>query len=125
MGCALVMGRKTFESIGRPLEGRHTVVVTRNESFRPEGCAACGGIEEALEAAAGLPGETTWVAGGAEIYRQAIGLADGMAVTHFDDEFEGDARFPEIDPEVWKAAGEEREEERPAHSFVLYYRRRK
>ncbi len=125
MGCALVMGRKTFESIGKPLEGRHTVVVTRNKSFRPEGCVTCGGIDEALQAAAELPGDVTWIAGGAEIYRQTIGLADGMAISRFDDEFEGDAFFPDIDPDAWEASSEEREDEHPAHVFVLYYRRRK
>lgn len=110
MGKPLVMGRKTFESIGKPLAGRTTIVVSRQPDYRPEGVEVCAGIAAAIERgrevaeAAGV-GEVM-VAGGAEIYRQAIAGADRLYITHVEANPSGDAVFPGLDENVWRVAGD-------------------
>jgi dihydrofolate reductase len=107
MGKPIVMGRKTFESIGKPLPGRLNIVVTRDRAFRAEGAEVVGSIEEALTLArirgrcmAGA--DEICVVGGGEIYRQAMPLADRLHVTHVLAAPDGDAHFPEIDPVTWR-----------------------
>lgn len=107
MGKPIVMGRKTFESIGKPLPGRLNIVVTRDRAFRAEGAEVAGSLEEALTLArirgrcmAGA--DEICVVGGGEIYRQAMPLADRLHVTHVLAAPEGDAHFPEIDPATWR-----------------------
>ena len=105
VGNPLVMGRKTFQSIGRALPGRETIVVTRDRAFRPEGAGVAYGLEEALalgqERAQAMAAEAVIVAGGAQIYAETIGKADRLAITEVALAPEGDARFPPIDPCVW------------------------
>ncbi|MEA2694283.1 MAG: dihydrofolate reductase, partial [Acidobacteriota bacterium] len=92
MGGTLILGRKTYESIGRPLPGRKTVVVSRQPGYAPEGVLVARSIEEALERA----GEgNVWIAGGAEIYRQALDKAERLYLTRIEAEVPGDAFFPE------------------------------
>jgi dihydrofolate reductase len=99
MGGTLLLGRKTYESIGRPLPGRKMVVVSRRPGYAPEGVVVARSIEEALAKA----GEgTTWIAGGAEIYRQALDRAERLYLTRIAADFPGDAFFPELDPEAWR-----------------------
>jgi dihydrofolate reductase len=98
-GHPVIMGRKTFESIGRPLAGRTNVVVTRQRGYRPPGCVVVHSLEGALAA---VPPEETFVIGGASIYRQALPLVDRLYVTEVDTRVDGgDAYFPEIDPGQW------------------------
>jgi dihydrofolate reductase len=99
------MGRKTFESIGRPLPGRTNVVVSRNPDFRHAGVETAGSLDEAL---ARHP--DAFVIGGAEIYRQALPLADRLYITRIDADFEGDTRFPEWDPQEWTLTATEHHE---------------
>jgi dihydrofolate reductase len=99
MGGVLVMGRKTYESIGRPLPGRRTVVVSRNPDLEIEGVEMAPSLGMALEIAGG---DDVFVVGGGEIYRQAMGVADVLEITEVDAEPEGDTFFPEIDPNVWR-----------------------
>lgn len=99
MGGVLVMGRKTYESIGRPLPGRRTVVVSRNPDLEIEGVEMAPSLEMALEIAGG---DDVFVVGGGEIYRQAMDVADVLEITEVDAEPEGDTFFPEIDPNVWR-----------------------
>ncbi len=94
MGSPVLMGRKTWESIGRPLPGRRNVVVTRNANYEAPGAELAASLDEALEKAAGAP--RIFVIGGAEIYRQAMSKADVIWLTVLDENFEGDAFFPEI-----------------------------
>jgi dihydrofolate reductase len=111
MGHALVMGRRTYESIGRPLPGRVTVVLTRDPAFMaPPGALAARSLEEALAAAAAAtPGAgEVFVAGGAEVYAQALPRADRLYLTRVEAEVEGDARFPDLDPARWRLAAAER-----------------
>ncbi len=122
MGCPVIMGRKTFDSIGRALPGRLNVVISRNpEVVLPAGVVVAGSLEEALKAAEGkMVGEEcgcevveggaetgtsrdVFVIGGGEIYRQALPLADKLYITYVHTvPPEADTYFPEIDPEVWE-----------------------
>jgi len=107
LGKPVVMGRKTFESIGRPLPGRRNIVITRNPDWRAEGVTAVSSLETALEVATGVAAEEgaqeVMVIGGAEIYRQAMPLAERLYVTEVDAEVTGDAFFPALD-NTWREA---------------------
>jgi len=132
MGKPIVMGRKTFESIGKPLPGRLNIVVTRDRAFRAEGVETAGSLEDALTLArvrgrcmAGA--DEICVVGGGEIYRQALPLADRLYVTHVLADFDGDARFPEIDRATWRPVASEEVPagERDSHAtrYAVYERR--
>lgn len=96
MGHYLLMGRRTFESIGAPLSGRHTIVVSRNPDFRATRCRVAPDIDAAL---ALVPANARlFICGGAQIYRQTLPLADRLYLTLLDLEVEGDTCFPEFDP---------------------------
>jgi dihydrofolate reductase len=110
MGHILIVGRKTFDSIGcRPLPGRRMVVVTRQEGYAPEGVLVARSIEEAL--ALGRGADEVFVAGGAEIYRQSLPVADRLQLTLIEEDFPGDVYFPEFDPADWRLV--EREDHGP------------
>ena len=100
MGHPIIMGRKTWESLGRPLPGRKNVVITRQKDYEAEGAEIVSSLEEALKLLRDEP--RVFVIGGGEVYRQAMPLADHMWVTIVGKNFEGDTTFPEIDPSVWK-----------------------
>lgn len=98
-GHVILMGRKTYEAIGRPLPNRTNVVLTRDRTFRPEGVTVLHTVEEALR----LYGEEElYVIGGAEIFKLLLPLADKLVVTRIDQEFEADTFFPEIGEEQWR-----------------------
>ncbi len=104
MGHPIIMGRKTYESIGRPLDGRKNIVITRNPEFRPDGVTVAGSIDEAL----GLANDDEiMIIGGADIYAQTLSRADRIHLTLIHENFDGDAYFPEIDSKEWKEAGRE------------------
>ncbi len=110
MGKPLIMGRKTFESIGRPLPGRTNIVVSRQEGYQPDGVIVISSLEAALDHAQEIAkadrANEVMVGGGAEIYRQALPFADRMYITQVMLEPQGDAYFPPIDFEQWKPGGE-------------------
>ncbi len=108
MGKPIVMGRKTWESIGRPLPGRTNIVVTRDVGYRAEGCVVVHSIDQALEVAAGS--DEVMVIGGANLYRQLLDRADRLYLTQVRADVEGDAWFPDFDRAQW------REVERESHS---------
>lgn len=122
-GHSVVMGRKTYDSIGRPLPNRRNIVITRNTQLSIEGCEMASSLEGALAMCEGE--EEVFIIGGGEIYRQAMPLARKLHITHVGVEVEGDTRFPEIGPE-WREVGREefergKEFEHP-FSFVDYER---
>jgi dihydrofolate reductase len=118
MGGTLILGRKTYESIGRPLPGRKTVVVSRQPGYALDGVLVARSIEEALERA----GEgNVWIAGGAEIYRQALDKAERLYLTRIEAEVPGDAFFPEIDEAVWRKVEEERREAGEAFPYPYQF----
>jgi len=99
MGHHMIMGRKTFESIGKPLPGRTTVVVSRDRSLKIDGCVVAHSLQEAVAACANDP--QIFMVGGADIYAQALGLADKLYITEIQQDVAGDAWFPEFDRSEW------------------------
>jgi dihydrofolate reductase len=99
MGKPILMGRKTYESIGRPLPGRTNIVITRDGSYTAEGCEVVTSIPAALEAAAGH--DEVMVIGGAELYRQVLPEVETIYLTRIHESVEGDTRFPEIRNTEW------------------------
>ena len=99
-GHPVVMGRKTYDSIGRPLPKRTNVVITRDTNLTIEGCTMAHSLEEAV--ALFDKSEEVFIIGGAQIYRQALPLADRIYLTVIDKEYEGDTSFPEIDYSQWR-----------------------
>jgi len=104
MGAPIIMGRKTHESIGRPLPGRRNIVISRDGTRRYEGCDVVTSLQAAL---ALEPAKEAFLIGGAQLYRDAIARADKMIVTEIDADFDGDARFPAPDPELWREVSRE------------------
>ena len=107
LGKPVVMGRKTFESIGRPLPGRLNIVVTRNPGWQAAGVQVAHSLDAALALAAEAVPEEIMLIGGAELYRQALPQADVLYLTEIDAEFAGDAFFPEVDLARWRIDREE------------------
>lgn len=103
-GHPIIMGRKTFDSIGRPLPNRRNIVITRNSAWRQDGVETAGSIEEAL---ALLGGQEGFVIGGAEIYRQSMALATRLIVTEIAGTYQCDAFFPAIDRAIWQETARE------------------
>lgn len=132
LGKPVIMGRKTFQSIGKPLPGRPNVVITRDASFSPEGVTVVHSLEEAVNAATHMAAESgideICILGGGEIYRQAIGLADQLLITHVEAEVDGDTSFPIIDPALWRVYSElalpAGEKDTYPTRFVTYLRRK-
>jgi len=117
MGHPMIMGRKTYDSIGRALPGRRTIVVTRDPAWTAPDVVTVASVPAALAAAGD---DEIMVVGGGEIYAQTIDLADRLEITHVDVDAAGDTRFPDIDPARW------RETDRFAadgYAFVSYHRR--
>ena len=124
LGCPIIMGRKTFESIGRPLPGRRNLVITRNPQWRADGVEAVASLASALEMTAAVP--KVFVIGGAQIYAQALPLVDELHLTEIDADFAADVFFPN-----WKRSDyrEVSRENRCTpnglhYSFVTYERNR-
>ena len=126
MGHHMIMGRKTFDSIGKPLPGRTTVVVSRDRDLRIEGCLIAHSLQEAIAACAG--DDETFIVGGADIYSQSLELADKLYITEIRQEVAGDAHFPEFDARAWMEISREvRTQETPQtleYHFVTYQRKR-
>lgn len=101
----ILMGRKTFESLGRPLPGRTNIVITRNASYRPDGCLVADSIPAAVALCNGA--DEVFFIGGADLYRQAIPLADRLYLTEVDIESQGDAWFPEYDRSAFREVSRE------------------
>ncbi len=106
MGKPVIMGRKTWQGIGRPLPGRHNIVVTRDADFQAEGADVVTSLEDALTLARARSHTVTGIdeiciIGGGQIYEQAMPLANKLRVTHVLGEVEGDTKFPPISPEEW------------------------
>ncbi len=131
MGKVLIMGRKTFESIGKPLPGRHCVVITRDSTLNIEGARVVHSLDEALAVGAGIARETgadeIFIGGGGEIYAASMPIADRLEITSVDLEPEGDAFFPRIDSALWReekrATFTKSADDEAAFDFISYVRR--
>lgn len=120
-GHPIVMGRKTYQSIGRPLPNRRNIIITRDDEFEVEGCEVVNSIEEALL----LTNSDCFIIGGGEIYKQSLHLAEKIYMTQVDTEFEGDTTFPEL-PASWYVSKKEDfeadEKNTYNYSFIFYER---
>lgn len=98
MGHTVIMGRRTFDSMGKPLKGRRNIVLTTSQEFKAEGCEIAHSLEEAFDLAGSKP---FFVIGGAKVYEECLPFAGKMILTHLQHTFEGDAYFPQWNPTEW------------------------
>ncbi len=125
MGHHIIMGRKTFESIGRPLPGRTILVISRNPGYQAAGTKVVHSLSAALSASAGAGDSEVFIVGGEQIYRESLPRANRIYVTEIDKDFAGDSFFPSIASDAWHAFGREGHEDSAAglsYSFVTYDR---
>jgi len=120
MGHPMLMGRKTFESIGKPLPGRTTIIITTQQDYKAEGCVVTHSLQEAIEKGRELD-EQLYVIGGAEIYRRILPQADTIYLTRVHESFDGDAYFPELQEDAWQLIAEEHHEpdEKNKYSYTF------
>jgi dihydrofolate reductase len=131
MGKPILMGRKTFESIGRPLPGRVNIVITRDPDWTAEGVEIVNTIDDAMAAGAAVckaaNSDEIMIIGGAQIYRDCLPLADVLYLTKVEAEIEGDAFFPDIDLDQWQEVSEKSPKtiDKYAYRFVILKRTKK
>ena len=122
---AVIMGRKTYESLGKPLPNRTNIIITRDKNYKAEGCTMVNSLKAALKAALKVD-ENPYILGGAEIYKQAMPFADKLDITFVHHQFEADVFFPEIDKNIWKETWREDfkayENNKYDYSFVTFER---
>ena len=124
MGHPILMGRKTFESIGTPLPGRTNLVITRQKDFQCCGATVVHSLEEGFRICDRETEREIFVIGGAEIFRQALPFADRIYLTRIEKDFEGDVRLFEIDPAIWKETSREEFLSDPLpYTFLTYDRK--
>ncbi|RLD83565.1 MAG: dihydrofolate reductase [Bacteroidetes bacterium] len=123
-GHHVIMGRKTFESLGKPLPNRTTIIISRDKNYHKDGCITVNSLTEAIKAAQN--DENPYILGGAEIYKQSMDIADVLDLTFVHQAFEADVYFPEIDKNIWKETFREDhfkdERNKFDFSFVKYER---
>ncbi|MFD3000528.1 dihydrofolate reductase [Pontibacter toksunensis] len=126
MGHPMLMGRKTFESIGKPLPGRTSIIITTQKDYLAEGCIVTHSVQEAIEQANALD-EEVCIIGGAEVYSQALPLTDTIYLTRIHHTFEGDVFFPELKEEEWETVEQEHhepdEKNKYSYSFITLKRK--
>jgi dihydrofolate reductase len=105
MGHHIIMGRKTYDSIGRPLPGRTTVIVTRDPGYTMAGCLVAHSLDEAVRLSEG--DDEAFFVGGSSLYEQALPLADRLYITEIQADYLGDAHFPEFDRQEWRECSRE------------------
>ncbi|WP_068776389.1 dihydrofolate reductase [Paenibacillus sp. FJAT-26967] len=118
-GHSVLMGRKTYDSIGRPLPNRRNIVLTRQPDYKLEGCEVVHSVEEAL---AGFQEEEVFVIGGTEVFKLFWPYADKLYVTFIDDIFEADTYFPVIEPQEWSLVSEEQGIKDDKNPYDYYFR---
>ena len=128
-GKPVIMGRKTWESLPesfRPLPGRHNIVVSRDPAYQASGATLAGSLADALrQAAAKSNAEEVFVIGGAQLYREALPLANRLYLTEIEQDFDGEVFFPNVQPQDWDEISRQPSQETsgPQFSFVVYQRR--
>ena len=122
LGHPVIMGRRTWASLGKPLPGRENIVITRQPGFAAPGANVAASLEGAIALCTGEG--LAFVIGGAEIYAAALPLADGLVLTEIDGDYEGDTRFPDWDRKAWRVSQKETHtsKEGVRFDFVLYER---
>jgi len=122
LGHPVIMGRRTWESLGKPLPGRENIVISRTPGYGAAGASVAASLAAAVALCAGEP--VAFVIGGAEIYAAALPIADGLVLTEIQQDFEGDTRFPQWDRAAWRASQKETHTSTDGvrFDFVLYER---
>jgi len=120
LGHPVIMGRRTWESLGRPLPGRENIVITRRVGYEATGASVASSVEAAIALCIGEP--VAFVIGGAEIYAATLPIADGLVLTEIDRDYAGDTCFPAWDREAWRATQKETHTSTDGvrFDFVLY-----
>lgn len=118
MGKPIVMGRKTYESIGRPLPGRQNIVITRQDNYAPEGCTVVQSVDAAL-AAADAP--EIMIIGGGHIYEAFIPMAERIYLTRVDADIDGDTYFPEISEDQWQEVSRQEQAADPDNDYDVVF----
>ncbi len=121
MGNVLIMGRKTYESIGKILPGRINIVLSKDAKYQVEGGFVCNNLSQAIKKAKNYQKEI-FIVGGSEVYKQSLEIADKIYVSHILGEYNGDTYFPNVQWEKWKAVKKEKYEN---WEFVEYAKRNK
>jgi dihydrofolate reductase len=116
LGSPIVMGRKTFESIGRPLPGRTNIIISRNPAYKPDGCLVVNNTETALKVGC-QNAENIFVIGGSTLYQALLPVADTLYITQINKAFHGDTFFPQIDSHHWTEAAREDIDDDPDVTF--------
>jgi len=119
LGHAVIMGRKNYQSIGKPLPGRRNIVVTRQAGFTAPGCVLASSVDAALTAASNDP--EIFVIGGAELYAQTLARAERLYVTQVHAAVAGDILFPDVDWSTWRELARERHEADAEHAFAYSF----
>lgn len=126
MGHPILMGRKTYESIGKPLPGRTSVIITTQKDYEAEGCIVTHSVQEAVAQARQLD-EDLYIIGGAHIYEQTLPVTDRIYMTRVHASFNGDVYFPELDEKDWETVEEEHhepdEKNKYSYSFLTLQRK--
>jgi dihydrofolate reductase len=126
-GMTVIMGRKSLESLGKPLKGRKNIVVTRNKDWQPEGATVAHSIDEAIEMAKETGAREIFIIGGAQVFKTSMPLVHRIYLTRIHHSFEGDAFFPEIPPAEWTLVKSHYyaadEKNQYSHSFEVWERK--
>ena len=117
----VVMGRKTFEALGKPLNGRFNIVITKQKDFKPEGTTVVWSLEEAIKTAYAADYKEVMIIGGGQIYKQSMPMADTLYLTRVDAELEGDTSFPEIDTKEWEMISQETHTADEKHAYAYHF----
>jgi dihydrofolate reductase len=120
MGHPIIMGRKTFESIGRVLPGRENVILTRDHAFQQEGCTIIHSVDEIKQIA--LQHDEVFVIGGAEVFKATLPIADRLYITKIDASFQGDTFFPNYNETEWKLIFNEKGKKDEKNPYDYYFR---
>lgn len=120
-GHPVIMGRKTYLSIGRPLPNRRNIIISRQADLQIDGCEVFNSLEAAIAACREAGAEQAFVIGGGEIYRKSLPLADRIHYTRVCHAYEGDTTFPEIDPTQWKLVSAERFEHGEKYQYPYVF----
>ncbi|MCQ2519574.1 MAG: dihydrofolate reductase [Lachnospiraceae bacterium] len=120
-GNVVIMGRRSYDEIGRPLPNRFTIVVSKTANYEAENCITVGSLTEAIEyAKENRPGENIYLSGGAGIYAEGLSLADKLFITEVDAVIEGDTFFPEFDESLYTKTVDEQVDGEIPYSYVTY-----
>lgn len=117
----VLMGRKTFEALGKPLPGRFNIVISRQNDWKPEGITVVNSLEEAIETAYAAHYKDVMIIGGGQVYKEAMPIADKIYLTRVDAVLEGDTSFPGIDTKDWKMVSEQSFPADDKHAYPYHF----